>query len=573
MDEFENELKAGFLDEAAQLLLESEQCFLALEASPQDRSILDKIFRLAHNLKGSAKAVGFETLGDFTHHFETYLLTLKSGKIAVSAGSVGLLLRCNDHIAMMIRELKQSFDAKFDHTQLLSELNGNEAAVPSFATTPLDAPITEEPESRWLASDETQEASETTLAAPAVAPVAPSTARAATATATDDSIRVSLARLDKLLDFVGEMAILQIVLREQSNTANLGMIRKTTHQLGKVTKEVQDLSMSLRMVPLKQTFQKMQRIVRDTSRALGKSVELRVSGEDTEVDKTVLENLSDPLVHLVRNAVDHAIEMPEIRKERGKFATGQIELNAYHQSGTLILEITDDGTGLDPEKLKANAIRKGILSANVALGDKEAYQLIFASGFSTKTDVTDISGRGVGMDVVRTNIHALQGDIQIETELGKGTRFKIVLPLTLAIIDGLVIRNGNERFIIPLAQVHESLQPAKRDLHHISGAGDVFSLRGEHLPLYQLHALLGRRTSLQPAEQIAIVVRTHAQPFAVLVDDIIGQHQVVIKKLGDEHRHLRGFSGSAILGDGLPSLILELPELIRGQRLQLGKAV
>jgi two-component system chemotaxis sensor kinase CheA len=352
------------------------------------------------------------------------------------------------------------------------------------------------------------------------------------------------------------------VLKEQSSASGLTDLQKTVIQLGKATKEVQDVSMSLRMIPVRQVFQKMQRIVRDTSANLDKLVTLQLEGEDTEVDKTILEALGDPLVHLIRNAVDHGIESMEGRLDAGKDAEGQIALRAFHQSGNLVIEIQDDGGGLNPAKLKAKAIEKGILSPNARLSDREAYQLIFAPGFSTKAEVTDISGRGVGMDVVKTNIDALQGNIQIETEVGKGTCFRITLPLTLAIIDGMIVKSGAGRFVVPLSHVYETIRPVDKDVHFVTGIGQVFSLRGENLPLYYLDHLLRRQTKIPPiGHSTAIVVRGYRGPFAVMVDDIIGQAQVVIKQLGLEHKHLKGFSGSAILGDGRPALILELEDL------------
>jgi len=543
--DFENELKTGFLEEAGQLIVDAEQCFLNLESSKNDPSILEQIFRLAHNLKGSAKAVGFNDLGEFTHQLESYLLKLKKGEIEVKGASISLLLRCNDHLLLIIEALKKDFSAVVDSTVLLQEIAEHLAG--NISEAPAE---TVEPEAYQNVPNA------------AVAVAAPPSGGGGAKT--DESIRVSLARVDRLLNFIGEAVILQTVLREQAAKGNVAELRKTVHQMGKVTKEIQDLSMSLRMVPVKQTFQKMQRIVRDTSSTLGKQVNFIMQGEETELDKTVLERLGDPLVHLVRNAVDHGIESPEARVAKGKDPVGKLFLTASHQSGSLVIEIREDGAGLDPAKLIAKAVEKGILKPGAQLSDREAYKLIFASGFSTKTEVTDVSGRGVGMDVVRTNIEAIQGDIQISTEINKGTTFTIRLPLTLAIIDGMIVQTAADRYIIPLSHVHESVRPAPEDVHYVSGMGDIYTLRGENFPLYRLSKLLNPSATV-PADKwdgIAIVVRTQAQAFAVLVDDILGQQQVVIKQLGAEHQGNRGFSGSAILGDGRPSLILELPDLV-----------
>ena len=584
MDDFETEIKIGFLEEATQLLADTEQCFLSLETNCDDPGILEKIFRLAHNLKGSAKAVGFEELSHFTHQLESLLLKIKNGELSINPSSVDLLLRCNDHVRMMLEGLRGDLNARFDSTALLAEIQAmmsgqvaEPAPAPAAETSEVEESPLAAPSAAMFEESAAPEVIQETPAAPAHDDMPPPSnvielsasalqekpaaqKPAAPTAAADESIRVSFARLERLLNFVGELVILQTVLREQSSSSESLLLKKTVDQLGKVTKEVQDISMSLRMVPLKQTFQKMQRIVRDTARALDKKINFELIGEDTEVDKTLLEKLGDPLVHMVRNAVDHGIESAEKRKAAGKIEAGSIKLAAFHRSGSLVIEIRDDGGGLDAAKLTAKAIEKGILKPGTTLNERDAHQLIFASGFSTKTEVTDVSGRGVGMDVVKTNITQMQGEIQIDTEIGKGSCFRIVLPLTLAIVESMVIRSGKDDYVIPLSHVHESLRPVAGDIHFASGLGEILHLRGESIPLYRLGEILG--TSKSRADGIAIVVRTHEKPFAILVDDILGQQQVVIKALGKELRNIKGFSGSAILGNGRPALILELHDLV-----------
>jgi two-component system chemotaxis sensor kinase CheA len=619
MEDFEKELKIGFLQEASQLLQDTEQCFLTLEANPDDVALLDQIFRLAHNLKGSSKAVGFDAMGAFTHEFESLLLKIKHGEVERSTAAVNLLLRCNDHLRIMVDSLTQDLNAVIDSSALTEEVkqaqSGNFAAVaepeseihslpmnlgdfagdtnrlpadvsdqiaaafpedeikevpataapskPSVLPFELSADVAIDPEDlmRIMAA----ETAKNLPAPPKAEAPKPAPAAAPKVGATDDSIRVSLDRLEKLLNFVGEMVILQSVLREQAALVDSQPLRKTVHQLGKVSKEIQDISMSLRMLPVKTTFQKMQRIVRDTAQVLSKKVNLSLAGEETELDKTVLEHLGDPLVHIIRNAVDHGIESTEKRRKAGKSETGNVSLSAYHQGGRLVIEVKDDGGGIDTKVLTQKAIEKGIVRPGQTLTEKEAIHLIFHPGFSTKAQVTEVSGRGVGMDVVKTNIEKLSGDIEISTVLGEGTTFKIFLPLTLAIIDGMVVKCSDERFILPLAHVHESLRPAPADMQFNTGFGEVLLLRGENLPLYRLNRLLGHKVDPKrdPYDGIAIVVRATGKAFAVFVDDIIGQSQIVIKSLGAELAHLKGFSGSAILGDGRPSLILEMPELIQ----------
>lgn len=584
MDDFEIEIKQGFLEEAAELLSGTEQCFLTLERDPTNRGEIEKLFRLAHNLKGSAKAVGFDELGIFTHELETFLLKFKNGTFELNGTAITLLLECNDHINVIVAGLKADLNAKFDSTSLIAQIQayvpGTEAAAP--AEEMMQVPSADAFQEVEAAQETAPEAVATAAAAVApplaVVPAAASAAppadagdknkKAKPAVAADEQIRVSLARVEKMINYVGEMVILQTVLRAQPQVTENLFLRKTVHQLGKVTKEVQDLAMSLRMVPLKQTFQKMQRIVRDTSSALNKPVEIEIIGEHVEVDKTVLEQLSDPLVHLVRNAVDHGIENElEKRTTAGKLATGKIILKAYHQSGYLVIEVIDDGAGLDAQRLRNKAIEKGIITESKVLTEKECHHLIFAPGFSTKAVVTEVSGRGVGMDVVRTNIEAMQGEVEIHTVLGKGTTFKVVLPLTLAIIDGMIVRSDEDRFVIPISHVRESLRPTVGAVKMTKELGEILMLRGETLPLFRLSNLLGRR-SAQPkdvTQMIAVVSTVGDKPFSVLVDDIIGQHEVVIKQLGEEVRGVKGFAGTAILGDGRPSLILELSELAKNR--------
>jgi two-component system chemotaxis sensor kinase CheA len=585
-DNLETQLKLGFIDEALQLISDSENCFLTLETNPSDKAVLENIFRLFHNLKGSAKAVGFDDLGAFTHELESFLLKLKNDEFQASSDIVNFLLQCNDRIQVMVGALRDNFDAKVDWSDLLQYIvtlqsNPSPTAVqtPTLQTGVPAAEqsfeeLAQETESQLQSfelnqepqQDSNQEAQKVEV--DEGQPQLQTKAQEAAATAqknADDSIRVSLSRVEKLINYVGELVIVQTVLQEQSSNTQSLLLRKTVHQLGKITKEVQDLSMSLRMVPLKQTFLKMQRIVRDTAQSVAKKVILEVSGEDTEVDKTILERLSDPLVHMIRNAVDHGIESAEVRRERNKPETGTIKLSAYHQSGSLVIEIRDDGGGLDAEKLKTKAIAKGFLQAGSVMTDQEAYHLIFLPGFSTKEQVSDVSGRGVGMDVVKSNIKQLQGDVSIDTELARGSCFKIKLPLTLAIIHGMVIHCSDERYVIPLAHVHESIRPKKEDIKFTSGVGEFLLLRQENIPFYRISHLLNKRSksTKEAWDGIAIVVRTQETPFAILVDDIIGQYQIVIKSLGKEIQQIKGFSGSAILGDGRPALILELGELIK----------
>lgn len=634
MDSFEQELKAGFLDEASQLLSDAEQCFLDLEShrdSPESATTIERLFRLAHNLKGSAGAVGFTHFMEFTHKLESFLLKVKNKELPVTSDIVSVLLKCNDRLTYMVDKLKGDLETTFDNSDLVSvmtEAAANASAdgpavaaasapagldasgVPDAALAqltqaqlPAEEPPAVEAEPSIVAEaviipdvaadsvpdasafgPETPEALAATtqaalhqaepadVSAPAVAPPAPVAAPAPAASheapKPDESIRVSLARLDKLMNNVGELVILETVLSQHRAEIPSPLLQKTITQLEKITSEIQDISMSLRMVPLKQTFQKMQRIVRDVSKMLSKDVALTITGEDTELDKTVLEQVGDPLVHLIRNAVDHGLEATADRVTRGKPAQGHIGISAYHSGESIVIEVKDDGNGLDPKRLTAKAIEKGILPPGTVLPDQEAYQLIFAAGFSTKAEVTDISGRGVGMDVVKKNIEALQGEIELETQLGSGTTFRIVLPLTLAIIDGMVVRVGEERYVVPIAQIHESIQPDVKDISKVGEVGELLNLRGEAMAMFRLSKLLGRTVPVKTASEcIAMVVRDNkGGSFSLLVDEITGQQQVVIKRLGEELQGVPGISGGAILGDGKAALIIDVNEIVQFYR-------
>lgn len=555
MDDFGVEIKIMFLAEAKELLLNAEQCFLNLEKAKDDPDIIDQLFRLAHNLKGSAGAVGFNDLKDFTHGLESLLLKIKHKDLHITAPIIDLLLECNDFLTQVLDVLKDNPDAKHDNPVLMAQIQEYLAGKKSTAPEALSEPIDEvpmEPPSNAVPVEKVTAIAAAPSSTPKKAPVA------------DESIRVSLSKVEQLLNSMGELVILQTVIDQQKHHAQSMLMQKTIGQMSKIIKEAQSLSMSLRMVPLKQTFQKMQRIVRDTSNALDKEIEFSFSGEDTELDKTVIEQLSDPLVHLIRNAVDHGVESPEDRRTAGKSVVGRVHLSAAQRGGQIIVEIQDDGKGLDPAKLIKKAKEKGLLQEDAVIDDESAYKLIFAPGFSTKEQVTDVSGRGVGMDVVKNNISLLHGDVEVNTVLGQGTCFRVLLPLTMAIIDSLVVSSEEERYVVPISQVYESLRPKAEDLSTINGVGEVLCLRGQPMPLYRLDRLLKRSMtkSLAAEQGIALVCMDENQKnFAVLVNDIINQQQVVIKNLGQEIKGIPGITGAAILGDGRTSLILDLFEL------------
>lgn len=570
MSDFETQLKLTFLEEAEQLLEGAEQSFLDLEVNPSEKSVLTKIFRLAHSFKGSAGAAGFEDLMHLAHHLESLLVKLTEGKIEASPGIVSLLLRVNDQLALMVRELKANVDKRFQIDGWISEIREAEEN-PSKLGGGLETGKFEVHEDDSFEREEEKTPhpgfeifAETEAKAKRLQEAKAAQEKPSVVQATDESIRVNLKRIDSLVNDVGELVILQTVLYQYRNSIPSPFIQKTIAHLEKITRQIQDTAMGLRMVPIKPTFQKMQRIVRDSATALNKKIHFETQGEETEIDKTVLDVLSDPLVHLIRNAVDHGVESPEDRIKAGKEAEGHVRLSAFNRGDNMIIEIKDDGKGLDTERILAKAKNIGLVSSHAQPSENEIFQLIFASGFSTKDAVTSLSGRGVGMDVVKTHVEAVKGTIGIQSVKGSGTTFRITLPLSMALIDGMIVRAGGQRYVIPITAVVESLQPKKENLTFVTGKGYYLNLRGETLPVYRLTDMFRGSETTELTECIAIVAETaHGESFALIVDDIIGQQQIVIKALGPELQHIDGLTGAAILGDGKAALIVDVAELVQ----------
>lgn len=382
------------------------------------------------------------------------------------------------------------------------------------------------------------------------------------------SIRVDTSKIDTLINMVGELVITQSMLSlvgEHFEINKLDQLKNGLSQLERHTRELQESVMNIRMLPISFVFSRFPRLVHDLSNKLGKKIELKLIGENTEVDKTVVELLSDPLVHLVRNSLDHGIEMPDVRVAAGKPETGTVILEAYHRGGNIVIEVVDDGKGLDKDKLRAKAIEKGLIDADAILTDKQTFELIFMPGFSTAEKLSDISGRGVGMDVVRRNIQALGGNIEIISELGKGSTISIHLPLTLAILDGQSIAVGDETYIIPLGSIIESINIKEDRINRVVGRGETFLLRGEYLPIVRMHEIFNINSvrSTKLTDGLIVVVEGQGVRCGLFVDDLLGQQQVVIKSLEANYRRVEGVSGATILGDGSVALILDIPGLVR----------
>ena len=429
------------------------------------------------------------------------------------------------------------------------ELDIRPAAPPSLATS---APAAAAP-----------------AAAVAAAPAAPAAAAAPAATSeAETSIRVAVEKVDALINLVGELVITQAMLKQVSHAldpVHAEQLFAGLDLLERNTRDLQEAVIGVRMLPVDAVFRRFPRLVRDLSSRLGKHVRLRTIGEGTELDKGLIEKIADPLVHLVRNSIDHGLEMPDVRRDAGKDETGTITLAASHQGGHIVIEVSDDGRGLNRDKILAKALERGLAVPDNPT-DAQVWDLIFQPGFSTADAVTDLSGRGVGMDVVRRNIQALGGEVQLESRAGNGTRVLIRLPLTLAILDGMTVAVAGETVILPLAYVLEALQPQPEDVRSMAGEGRVLRVRGEYLPILSLSEYygFGRRTN---DDSLVVVVEGDGQKIALEVDELVGQQQVVVKNIENNYRRISGVSGATILGDGRVALIVDIGGLVRSLRV------
>jgi len=384
------------------------------------------------------------------------------------------------------------------------------------------------------------------------------------------SIRVSIDKVDALINMVGELVITQSMLGqlgENIDSAKIERLQDGLAQLERNTRELQESVMRIRMIPISFAFQRFPRMVRDLSHKLGKEIELRLLGEQTELDKTVMEKIGDPLVHLVRNSIDHGIEMPDEREANGKSKVGLVELDAFHQGGNIVIEIRDDGKGINRETIFNKAVEKGLVSESENLSDEQIYDLIFAPGFSTAKELSDVSGRGVGMDVVKRNIRELGGNIEVKSVEGQGSKITIRLPLTLAILDGQLIRVGSDTYIVPLVSIIESLQVRESQVNAIASTAELYKLRDDYIPIVRLYDIFGLQPdSKELRDGLIVVVEGDGNKAGLYVDDLLGQQQVVIKSLETNLHPVEGVSGATILGDGTVALILDITGLIRLSR-------
>ncbi len=617
MDDFDLEIKTEFINESLANLEQSEEAFLELETSDDPKPLLDRIFRLAHNLKGGSRAVGFGDVAEFTHQLENLVLKIQKGAVNLHSDVISTLLRSNDRLIEMLNGLKGNFEARFENSDILTEIEGwlTGDASPKNADVPSNEPSIEQLDQSQISDEQSlDDESEPSVpdvsaffasgaadqqkptAAPTklealpevsieplitiepkfeakteVKPEPKPEAKTAGGGTDSDSIRVSLQKIDVLNDLVGELIVIQSVVQSQTEQSLSRKLNASVLQVAKLAKSIQEISMGLRMLPVKPLVQKLQRTVRDTAKALNKEIDLRVVGESMEVDKSVLDRLVDPLIHILRNGVDHGVESIDERRSAGKNPVGRITLSFENEGNFLVVVVKDDGKGINSDIVKSKAIEKGLITSTQALTEKQILNLVFHPGFSTKSVTSEISGRGVGMDVVKTNVEQIGGSVDVSTERGKGSEFRIKIPLSLSVIEGMVVTSGGGRFVIPLSQVLESVNLKSFNLFEDQkGVMPSFDLRGQIVPLVNLDEALGmRRAPTAVVQNTALIVLLDGRQVGIRVSDIIRSQQIVIKPLSGDLGIQKGWIGSCVLGDGLPTLIVNPSDLLSG-RIRFG---
>lgn len=539
------DLVNDFIVESEELIEKLDQDLVELEHRKNDLDLLNGIFRCAHTIKGSSSFLGFDKMSTVTHHAEEILNKLRKGEMVVTKEIMDVLLEFVDVVKKLMDDIKNGTDtASIDETVKKLKL-ANEGKLVASSVKALDQ-SQQSKESKKIANK-------------------PSQIKKVTK-AIEQTIRVDVSRLDSLMNLVGELVlsrnrITQLAVdleKKYEGDFIIEQLAETTSQIGLITTELQLAVMKTRMVPIGKVFNKFPRMVRDLCRDLNKEIDLVIAGEDTELDKSVVEEIGDPLIHMIRNAVDHGIESPEERVKKGKPNKGTVWLNAYHEGNHIVIEIKDDGKGIDPEKIKQKAIEKKVITPDEAksLNKEEILGLIFKPGFSTAEKVTGVSGRGVGMDVVKTNIEKLNGIIAIDSEINKGSTFKLKLPLTLAIIQALLVEVSGEVFAIPLVSVIETVKINDNEIHNFEGR-EVLKLRDSVLSLIRLDEVFQLEGSFSQ-DMYVVVVALAEKKIGLIVDRLVGQEEIVIKSLGEYLGGNVGIAGATIMGDGKVRLIIDV---------------
>jgi two-component system chemotaxis sensor kinase CheA len=552
-----------FVAESEENLRALDEGFVALESRPDDAETLATIFRMAHTLKGNAASLGYEALASFAHAVEDILDRLRQRKLTVEGNLITLLLKAVDALRELVADATSGVEEmRPSHRALLERLT-TETRTPDAAPPPAAPPAADPHDPNEEAPDHHEGAHDGDAHDAEAAGTAEAAGRQAARAPSDKkkTLRVDIERLNRMLNLAGEIAIERTRMRGMIDLVGGSQKAKLLERHDEadgIFAELQETVMKLRMVPIGPTFRQQSRTVRDAASSLGKQVRLAIEGEDEEMDTALVELIKDPLTHMIRNAVDHGIEPPDTRRARGKDPTGTITLRARHESGNIVIQITDDGRGLPRSKIVERARAMGIEGPD-ALKDRELYELIFEPGFSTATTVTDLSGRGVGMDVVRRNVQALRGTIAIESHEGAGTTFRIRLPLTVAIIDGFAVTAGPETYVVPLDNVVECLELPPQVRKEALG---VIQLRGNAIPFFRLRDVF--QLPAQKGARESLVVLSHEdESIGLAVDQLLGVSQVVIKPPGKLIDGRPGLAGSTILGTGKVAFILDVPGLLR----------
>ncbi|HRJ21398.1 MAG TPA: chemotaxis protein CheA [Bryobacteraceae bacterium] len=545
------QLIQDFLLEAREHLTNIEARLLEIEQGTTSEETINSTFRSFHTIKGLAGFLDFVVLQEVSHEVETLLDRARSGELRLTPERVDVILAASDYLALWLGQIEASASGQ----------QAPEPPAPDELVARVRQALEESGKEDPAAAPEGS-AMEAGEASTEVRQAEGGGARVAASL-----VKVETGKLEYLVDMVGELVIAQSMLRHNPDLEGVKtprVQRDITH-LARVTAEVQKTAMAMRMVPIGQLFRRMSRLVRDLARKSGKQAELDLFGEDVELDRSIVEEIADPLVHMLRNSMDHGLEGPEERVAAGKPPVGRVRLSAWHQAGQIVIEIRDDGRGLNRERILEKARNRGLIGVDEALSDSEVWQLIFHPGFSTAEKVTDVSGRGVGMDVVRRHVEKLRGRVEIDTTPGAGTVFLVKVPLTLAIIDGLVVHVGEDRFIVPIYSVREIFKPAPESIFTVEGRGEMALVRERLLPVVRLARRLGVAGGTAAAgEGLMIVGESEGMQFCLQVDRLAGKQEVVIKSLGETFRRVRGIAGGAILGDGRVGLILDMAALRPG---------
>jgi two-component system chemotaxis sensor kinase CheA len=615
----DQELLREFFSESVELLQDIEQGVLVLEEKPGDKNTINSIFRAFHTFKGGAGFLHLAALGELAHELETLLDAVRKGELSINREIIESILAGGDALKLFTREIGDQLDGvnpgapisvPTQHIlkRVRAALRGEAPApastaavavakaaepvlpavvaeVPAAATAPAPAPVLAPAPVVPVAAPVSVVAVPQPVApqvqVPVAKPAAPAVAAAVESAgaaepaakasregggSTGGFVKLDTEKLDSLVNLVGELVIAQsmVVQNPEVQSINSLQLLRCLRQLSRVTTELQRNAMSLRMVPIRNLFQKMGRLVRDLGVSQNKQVQLVLEGEETELDRNIVEKMGDPLIHMIRNSVDHGLEGPDERLANGKPAMGTVRLSASHQRGGIVIRIQDDGRGLNTDRILAKAVERGLVRPNAGLSESEIHALIFLPGFSTAEAITDLSGRGVGMDVVRGNIESLRGKVEIESVFGKGTTFTILLPLTLAIIDGLLVGVGEDRYIIPTLSVRESFRPRPGMVSTVHERGEMVTVRGKQTPVLRLGRFLGSPSkATRPEDGIIVVVESGDTARGLLVDELIGKQEVVIKSLGPAFERQNLAAGGAVLGDGWVALILDVDTLVK----------